>query len=187
MPLLNNTAPQEQSQAPEEMPENETPESSGPFDSATIEESIMQQLEQKQAQDVTRVVEAGTKILFSKEGGFDLFSQIRPEDEVPLADELGAAAVNFMMILVDKSGNSMPGEAIGPAGIILLARASEFINTNGIDEVTYDIFSDAVKLFSEVIASKFEGGEESPEQPIPEEQPMPQPAQQGGLLNQGVA
>ncbi len=188
MPLLqsNDTAPEQESQEVIEQPEEMT-EGDGGFDSSTIENSIMEQLDEKAAGDVKRVVEAGSKILFS-EGGFELFEDMRPEEEVPLADELGSAAVNFMFILIDKSGGTMPGQAIAPSGVILMARAAHFMNENGIAEVTYDTFSEATKLFTEVIASKLggEGEEEMPEEEVPLEQPQ-QPMQQPGnaLLNQG--
>lgn len=187
MPLLqNNTLPQEESQ--QEIPEGQpSPEESqsGEFDSAAIEESVMGELEGKAASDVKRVVDAGTKLLFSKEGGFQVFEEIR--EEVPLEDELGTAAANMMLILLDKSGNTMPGEAVGPAGIILLARACEFINQQGIAEVTYDIFAEAAKLFTHVIASKLGGEGEEGEEEMPAEEMPQQPTQQPGspLLQQG--
>lgn len=179
MPLLNQTPKKE-----EEMPAAEGKTSA--FDSAEIENPIIDQLQGQAKADVERVVTEGTKFLFSEQAMPMVFGSIRPEDEIPLEEEMGAAAVNVMKILVDKSGGSMPPEAILPAGTILLARAGEFINQEGLGEVTYDVFAEAEKIFSEVIvdeARKGESQQQPQEQLAPEQAPSPQ---RGGMLNQGV-
>lgn len=186
MPLLKQSQDQEASNPPMD-PDNGETGGEG-FDSSQIEGPIMDQLQGQAKADVERVVTEGSKFIFSEQAMPQIFGAIRPEDEVPLTDELGAAAVNIMKILVDKSGGTMPGEAIIPAGTILLARAGEFINEQGLGEVTYDVFAEAEKIFSEVIveeARKTEGQADQIREATGQQ--APQPAPQGGLLNRGVA
>lgn len=181
MPLLNQTPSKEQ--GPSEDPDNGA-EAGSEFDSAQIEDPIMDQLQGQAKTDVKRVVDQGSKFLFSQETMPTIFESIRPDDEVPLADEMGAAAVNIMKILFEKSGGSMPGEAVIPAGSILLARAGEFINEHGIDKVTYDIYAEANKIFSEVIVDEARKGEQSGVKAQEQQAPMPQQQPGAALLNQ---
>jgi len=181
MPLLKQTQGKDQG-SPEDTDNGET---GSAFDSAQIEGPIMDQLQGQAKTDVKRVVDQGSKFIFAAETMPMIFEQIRPDDEVPLADELGSAAVNIMKILVDKSGGSMPGEAIIPAGTILLARAGEFINEQQLAEVTYDVFADAEKIFSEVIVEEAKKGE-GQQQPQEQAPQAPQPQPGAPLANQGI-
>ena len=206
MPLLNTS--EEEQIAPEqeqaEMPEEETAEGENQEESqgqltVTAEQvgaEVMKQLDQNQQSVVKQIVNAGMKLLFDKETHNALFDSIRPEDEVPLADELGSGATNLMLMMHQKSKGSMPPEAIIPAGAILLAKACEFIDQSGMAPIDDQTYSDAMELFTVAIQDKLNpnfrqenGLEPRQEQAQGDQQTgqMNQPANNQALLNQGVA
>lgn len=121
-----------------------------------IEPYIREQLDDKQNTELDRVLDAGMKILFGKDTHEQIFNSIRPGDDVPIEDELGAAATNMMLILFEKSGNSMPGEVVIPAGVILLARSVDYINEAGIEAVGDEQFGAAIEMFTDNIQNKFD-------------------------------
>jgi len=144
-----------------------------------IEPSIREQMDDNQNSDMDKVINAGMKLLFGKETHKKLFEAIRPEDDIPIEDELGTAAVNIMMIMFQKSGNSIPGEVMIPAGTILLARAVDYINESGIAQVTDEQFGLALEMFVDVLQSKFSPeGQSQGEQPQDGEQPQQEQPQQ---------
>ena len=121
-----------------------------------IQKHIMGKMPENDRDAVRRVVLAGMKVLFSKETHNQIFDNIRPEDQVPLEDELGAGAANLMMMLYQESKQTMPQQAIIPAGAILLARACEFIHQTKIAPVTDDIYAEAMQMFTVVMYDKFD-------------------------------
>ena len=120
-----------------------------------IEEAVSSRLDDDQNADVEQVLDMGMELLFGEETHERLFSGIRPEDEVPVEDELGAAATNIMLILHQKSGG-IPGHAMIPAGTILLARATDFINESGLEKVSTDQFAQAVDMFTDSLSNQLD-------------------------------
>jgi len=195
MPGLLNTEQQPvtpETQIPGVATEDESlgQQSSQPLDER-IEPPIRDQMNEKQNKELDRVLSAGMKLIFGKETHEQLFSNIRPEDEIPIEDELGAAATNIMLVMFQKSGNSIPGEVIIPAGTILLARATDYINEAGIAQVTDEQFGSAVELYSDMIQAKLnpeyeqkmQAGQQQQQQQSPTAQPVPVEqtgTQQGG-------
>lgn len=156
-----------------------------------VGKEIANQIDPNQQQALKQAVNAGMKMLFGKETHNQIFDSIRPEDQVPIADELGTGATNLMMAMYGHSKGTMPAEIVVPTGAILLAKACEFINETGMAKVTDADYSEAFELFTVNIQDKLnpnfrqENGLEpaqQAEQPMPQQQPMQQP---GGLLNTG--
>ena len=140
---------------------------------------------------IERVVAAGMKLLFSKESHNKIFDEIRPQDQVPLEDEIGAGAVQVMKILISESKGTMPGEAVIPAGTILIAKTCEFIHKSKMANVKNSDFTGAVEMMNAVLqrdakaeidAQKGGGTQLSSPQAAPEK---PMPPQAGGMLQAG--
>jgi hypothetical protein len=97
----------------------------------------------------------------------------------------------MMLLLLQQSGNTLPGDVIVPAGVILLARASEFFNESGVP-ITDDDFEEAVHAFSTMTMNKLDPEfkakmeQHSGQQQAVDQQMQPQGNIQqdgGGLLN----
>lgn len=124
-----------------------------------ITEQIFKNADEDLQNDIKIVVNAGMKLLFGEKTHKTLFDGIRPGDQVPLADELGAGATNLMAQMYDAStqqGDPIPEQAIVPAGVILLAAVCEHIKEVQLDEVTDQTFADAVEMFIYSIQDKFD-------------------------------
>lgn len=162
--LQANAMPPEDQEEPmeDEATENETPEmesEEGAEGTLTITadavaEEVKKNVEPDMWDDVKQAVNAGMKLLFDKKSHDTLFDSIRPEDEVPLEDELGAGATNLMMMMVNESQGTMPGEIVIPVGTILLAKVCEFINETKMAPVTDETFSEAWEIFQVNIQDK---------------------------------
>lgn len=182
-----NQQPMQDQQAPVGNPEDQAMEGEPESQiSESIEQHIREGVSKENQPALDKVIDAGMKLIFGKETHDKLFSQIRPEDQIPIEDELGTAATNMMLIMYQKSGNSIPGEVIVPAGTILLARATDFINESGAAQVTHEQFGEALNIFVDMIqakldpeyAKKMEGGQtEQPESAIQDGQAPNQPQQ----------
>jgi len=122
---------------------------------------------------IQRVVVAGMKVLFSKQTHAEIFDSIRPNDQVPLEDELGAGTTNLMLMLYRESKQTMPGQAIIPSGIILLAKASKFVHDTKLAPITDDVFAEAVHMFVASIQAQLDPNFRKQAQ-------EPKPAQQAG-------
>lgn len=121
-----------------------------------IEQHVMEKMPKEFQGALKRVVLSGMKILFSKETHSQIFDSIRPEDEVPLEDELGAGAANLMLAMFKESNQSMPLQTVIPAGSILLARACEFINETKMAPITDETYFEAMHMFSAVMRRTFD-------------------------------
>lgn len=210
MALLNQTPqpmPEEMpEEAPEQMPE-QMPEEGAPEEGSggltvtadAVAEKIKESMDPDMWDDVKQAVREGMKLMFEKKSHDLLFDSIRPEDEVPLEEELGTGATNFMMIMYHNSQGTMPLEVVGTAGTILLAKACEFINETGMAPIDDDVFAEALEIFSANIQDKLnpdfraEKGLEpsaAPTEGTPSDLPAsgaaaPVPPNGGGLLAQG--
>lgn len=161
-----------------------------------IEEAIKAKMDDRQEPDLDRVLEAGNELLFGEETHYQLMDSLK--DSKNIAQDLGNGAFNVMALLIKNGGNTMPGDVVLPAGMILMARAAEFINDpkSGFPPITDDDFEEASHIFSTKIMNTYDpefrkkveqyGGQEQPsalaEDP-PQQGAMVQP-QGGGLLNE---
>lgn len=123
-------------------------ETGGDFtiNSDEIESAIKEQLDGRQVKGLNAILDAGNKLLFSKDTHYDIMQGLTDDDDTQLADELGKGGISLAMVLYEKSGGTMPQELIIPAGVILLARVAEFLKQTG-HKINDEIFHDAVMMF----------------------------------------
>lgn len=139
---------------------------------------------------IQRIVAAGMKLLFDKETHGQLFKGINTNDDIPLEYELGKGGAGLMLIMYKESGQSMPVEAIIPAGAILLAKACEFIDETNLAPVTDQTYGDALEMMIAELEKEFaaaEAGGAQPEGASGEAMPgaeQPGGQQPGGMLRQ---
>jgi hypothetical protein len=138
-------------QGPEEMG-NEG--SAFTINSDQIEAGVKDQMDKTQSGNLDRVLSEGNKLLFGKDTHYQLMDSLQGSADI--SGDLGNGAFNMMGMLLKSSGNSIPGDVILPAGVILLARASEFINESGIATVTDDDFENAAHIFSVKIMNAYD-------------------------------
>lgn len=160
------------------------------IDSQQIESAIKDQMDDKQAKNLDIVLKKGNELIFGKETHYQLMDSLKDSQDV--GKDLGSGAAGLMASLIKSSGNSIPGDVVIPAGIILLARAAEFVNKSGMNTITDDDFEEAAHVFNTHINNAFNpefrermkqsAGEQQPEQPV--EQAQMQAPQGGGLLQQ---
>ena len=181
-------APQEQ-----ESFENEQ-ENAFSIDSNQVESAIKDQVDDRQEKDLDQLLDAGNDLLFGKDTHYQLMDQLQNSKDI--GTDLGGGGFSLMTMLIKESGGTIPGDIILPAGVILLARAAEFLNESGIAKVTDDDFEKATHLFSVQIMNTFDpdfksrmqqsigdqGMPQQPEQGVPQEQPDMQQQQSTGLL-----
>lgn len=130
-------------QGPEEMG-NEG--SAFTINSDQIEAGVKDQMDKTQLGNLDRVLSEGNKLLFGKDTHYQLMDSLQGSADI--SGDLGNGAFNMMGMLLKSSGNSIPGDVILPAGVILLARASEFLNESKTVQVTDDDFEEAAHLFT---------------------------------------
>lgn len=157
-----------------------------------IEAAVKEKMDDRQEPDLDRVLEQGTELLFGEETHYKLMDQLA--DSKNIAADLGNGGFNFMALLIHQSGGTIPGDVILPAGTILMARASEFLNESGVAKVTDEDFEEASHIFGTKIMHTYDpeykermqqySGQAAPDQQMQPDQPqgaMPQAG--GGLLN----
>lgn len=130
-------------QGPEEMG-NEG--SAFTINSDQIEAGVKDQMDKTQSGNLDRVLSEGNKLLFGKDTHYQLMDSLQGSADI--SGDLGNGAFNMMGMLLKSSGNSISGYVILPAGVILLARASEFLNESKTVQVTDDDFEEAAHLFT---------------------------------------
>lgn len=123
------------------------------IDSDQIESAIKEQLDNDQKTALNRILEAGNQLLFSKDTHYEVMEGLTDEDDTQLADELGKGGISLAMLLFEKSGGTMPQELIIPAGVVLLARVSEFLKQTG-HKIDDEIVSKAVEMFRDGLSQK---------------------------------
>ena len=166
-------------------------ESQGGFsiNATQIEDTIKEHIDPKQISALDRVVKAGHELMFGKDTHNKIMDGLEGSQDI--GGDLGSGAANMMMLLFKQSGNTIPGDVIIPAGIILLARAGEFFKESGIP-ITDDDFEEAVHTFSTLTLNKLDPGRwkvkgynDAKEQQVQQELPQQQaaPGNGGGLLN----
>lgn len=171
------------------------------IDADAVEKGIMESAEKGDPQNpdapkvdptaIQRIVAAGMKLLFSKETHNQLFDGINTRDDVPLEYELGKGGAGLMLIMYKESNQSMPVEAMIPAGAILLAKACEFINETNLAPITDEDYAGAMEmmiteLHKELSAAEAGGNEQTADQQQGGARPAPG-QKPGGMLADGGA
>lgn len=125
------------------------------IDANQIEDTIKEHIDPKQISALDRVVKAGHELMFGKDTHNKIMDGLEGSQDI--GGDLGSGAANMMMLLFKQSGNTIPGDVIIPAGVILLARAGEFFNESGIP-ITDDDFEEAVHTFTTLTIDKLDPG-----------------------------
>ena len=86
-------------------------------------------LNPQQAQQMQRIVIAGMKVMFSPQSHQLVLKSLG--GPAPMAQKLGQAIAGLMGLLMKESQNSLPGNLLVPAGMVLLAHAADFLNKSG--------------------------------------------------------
>lgn len=124
------------------------------INSDQIEAGLKDQMDKTQSSNLDRVLSEGNKLLFGKDTHYQLMDALQGSADI--SGDLGNGAFNMMGMLLKSSGNSIPGDVILPAGVILLARAAEFLNESGIANVTDDDYENAAHIFSVKIMNAYD-------------------------------
>ena len=155
MPLLQeDQQPQDKAGLTPESEENLNPEESDAgsdkrihLDAQMVEDEQMKLVQDENERAALKeVIDNGTELMLGEQSEFRLFDEIRPEEEVPIEDQLGAAGFGFMLMLQKSSGNSIDGKILGLAAPVLLARAAEFMNETGIADISDQEYAEAYKM-----------------------------------------
>lgn len=167
-------------------------ESQGGFsiNATQIEDAIKEHIEPKQVSALDRVVKAGHELMFGKDTHNKIMDGLEGSQDI--GGDLGSGAASMMLLLFKQSGNTIPGDVIIPAGVILLARAGEFFKESGIP-ITDEDFEEAVHTFSTITMNKLDpefqrkvagyngSQEQQGKQELTQQQAIP--GNVGGLLN----
>lgn len=147
-----------------------------------VENGIKEQMDDRQIKDLDRVLEEGNQLLFGKDSHYELMDGIKTSQDVP--GDLGNGAFSILMMLYKGGGYTMPTDIMAAAGVILLARASAFINQSGLAQVTEDDFEEAVNIFTVKLHSTLDPSfNQRMGQSVGQQE---QPQQPAGILNQGA-
>ncbi|PPD48389.1 MAG: hypothetical protein CTY14_02180 [Methylotenera sp.] len=119
-----------------------------------ISEQISQSMPKEFQEAFARVVKAGMKVIFSEETHEDII-QLLSKSEGDIGEMLGGQIANLMAMLYQKSNNTIPGEVIVPAGIYLLAQASEFLEKVTDEEISPEIISVAMQTMIDSLMRGF--------------------------------
>ena len=173
-------------------PSEEAGEPQGEFtiNSKQIENGIKEHMDAKQISALDRVLKAGDELMFGEDTHYKIMDGLK--DSQDIGGDLGKGAVNLSMLLLQQSGNTLPGDVIIPAGVILIAEAMEYLNKTGMTPVTDEDFDEATHVFSVMLMNKLDPNFQSKMKEGMGDQQAAQPMQQaqggqqvqgGGLLN----
>ena len=101
----------------------------------------------------TRVVKAGMKVMFNEQTHDLMIEQLQQEGD--FAENVGMAIAGLMLLLYEKSNQTMPMEVIIPAGIYLLGEGGDFIEKVTQQEITPDVSATAIQIMIDTLMEKF--------------------------------
>lgn len=164
----------------------------GGISSEQLEEQFRKQMNDKQQHNFDQWLDAGNDLLFGKDTHYQLMDQLQNSQDI--AADLGNGAFGLMSVLIKKALESNRKEDISddvilPAGVVLICRASEFLNESGVAKVSDDDLEKATNIFgvkmmhtfSPEYRDKLQQSQQPQEQP--QDQMAQQPPQQGGMLD----
>lgn len=96
-----------------------------------------------------RVVQAGMKVMFSKETHQMFIEQINQEGD--LAQNIGEGMAGLMMLLLKKSNGTMPTAVMVPAGTYLMMQGADFLEKVTGEQITPEILSSAMEAMISVL------------------------------------
>jgi len=121
-----------------------------------IEDGIKEHLKKPDIPKLDRILKAGTELLFGKDSHYKMLDGLESSQDV--SGDLGKGAFGMALMLLKQSGNTLPGELLIPAGVILLARLVEFMNSegSGMPQVSGDDYEQAVHVFTTLTMDKLD-------------------------------
>ena len=119
-----------------------------------IAEGVETQLPKQFHEAFARVVQAGMKVIFSKETHEDIVDMLS-QNEGDIGDMLGNQIASLMAMLYKKSNQTMPGEVIIPAGTYLLAQGAEFLEKVTGEEMSPEMIAQAMQVMIEALMGAF--------------------------------
>jgi len=138
--------------AEETGPGEAPPEEQGGLDPASFESKMQVPPEFKDA--YTRVVAAGTKVLFDQSTHPMAMKQLQAGGG-PLSERLGKGAASLIFMLAEKSKGAMPPQVFIPAGSTLLVTAADFLKKSGLEPVQDSDVADGLNIMIEHILRAF--------------------------------
>lgn len=100
-----------------------------------------------------RVVTAGMKVMFSEQTHQIMIDELSKEGD--LSQKIGEAIAGLMLLLYEKSNQTMPLEVMIPAGVYLLGQGGDFLEKVTGEEITPDITAQAMQIMIETLSQKF--------------------------------
>lgn len=132
---------------------------------------------------VKRIVQAGMRIMYSKEGRTLLLAGL--EGDKPVAQKLAVEVVGITRILYDKSKKTLPPGAIPAAAALLVYEIADFLRQTG-EKVTLDDVKKALVATMDLLRAAFDKEIKSAKGGAPAPQAPAQPPIGGGLINQAM-
>lgn len=83
----------------------------------------------RQAMLMQKIVLAGMKVMFDAKTHHLLLDQIKGPGTI--SQKIGQGVAGLMALLMQESKNSLPGELLIPAGMVLCCKAAEFLRGSG--------------------------------------------------------
>jgi len=100
-----------------------------------------------------RVITAGMRIMFSEQTHDMMMEQLDQDGD--LAQVVGEGMAGLMLLMYQKSNQTMPGEIIVPAAIYLLAEGADFLEKVIGEEIPPDVIGDAIEVMLNILMEKF--------------------------------
>ena len=121
--------PQQVTGQPGQMPAqaDENPNAEGDLSPSAL--MAQMHVNPQQKQQLERIVAAGKKVMFDKKT-HHLMEETMQGDGPP-EQKIGGGVVSLLGILWNESKQSLPPELIIPAGVVLVAEATDFLNQTG--------------------------------------------------------
>jgi len=188
MPMEAQDEPESAQEAATETPETEQQEWTTNPDHVYAGAIHGMDANHKKALD--RVIDAGKKLIFGKDTHDQIMAGLENADESSMPQALSDGAVSVASILYKKSGGTMPGEIIIPAGTVLMALVCDYLSKSG-RPMSDQIFEQAAMQFKDKMEKAVSGQDKSTQDQgsgtiVPDNEQSAPPAvaqpQQPGLL-----
>ena len=132
---------------------------------------------------VKRIVQAGMKVMYSKEGRALRLAGL--DGNKPAHQKLAMEVTGMMRILYDKSKKTLPPGAIPAAAALLVYELADLMRQTG-DKVTLDDIKKALVATMSLLRAAFDKEIKSAKGGAPAPQAPAQPPIGGGLINQAM-
>jgi hypothetical protein len=99
-----------------------------------------------------RIVKAGMKVMFSEETHDLMMEQFSQEGNMEKV--LGEGVAGLMLLLFQKSNQTMPAQLLVPAGIYLLSEAADYAEKIMQEPMPPEIMADSIQVMTDVIFEK---------------------------------